>query len=86
MFLASASYAADYARRRGLPMSKLARIDGWGHRTAPMRFTTKLAQGAETPYVLPQVNLCIRDAFSRAGILNIGGSTTTIAAFVVSQA
>ena len=68
VFLASASYAAEYARRRGLPMSKLARIDGWGHRTAPMRFTTKLAQGAETPYVLPQVNLCIRDAFSRAGV------------------
>lgn len=68
VFLASASYAAEYARRRGIPMSSLARIDGWGHRTAPIRFTTKLAQGADSPYVLPQVNRCISDAFTRAGI------------------
>lgn len=68
VFLASARFAAEYARRRNLPMSRLARIDGWGHRTAPMLFSSKLAEGASTPYVLPQVNRCIRDAYARAGI------------------
>lgn len=68
VFLASEARAAEYARHRGRTLSDLARIDGWGHRTAPMRFTTKLAEGADTPFVLPQVNRCIGDAFARAGI------------------
>lgn len=68
VFLASESRAAEYAAARGLQLPDLARIEGWGHRTAPMRFADKLREGAETPFVLPQVNRTIRDAFARAGI------------------
>ena len=34
--LASAERAADYARRRGVPLESLPRIKGWGHRSGPI--------------------------------------------------
>lgn len=68
VFLASEARARQYLQHQGKNRVDIARIDGWGHRTAPMRFSTKIAQGANTPFVLPQVNRCIQDAFTRAGI------------------
>lgn len=68
VFLASEARAARYAAARGLALSDLALIDGWGHRTAPMRFADKLREGASTPFVVPHVHATIRDAFGRAGI------------------
>ncbi|MCW1935041.1 acetyl-CoA acetyltransferase [Pararhodobacter zhoushanensis] len=68
VFLASASRAAEYAKERGLKLSDLAKIDGWGHRTAPMMLSEKLAESRNDRFVLPQVNKAIRESFTRAGI------------------
>ncbi|MHA3904458.1 acetyl-CoA acetyltransferase [Castellaniella sp. WN] len=68
VFLASEAGARKYLRHHGKNPHDIARIAGWGHRTAPMSFAAKIAEGANTPYVLPQVNRCIRDAFARARI------------------
>lgn len=70
VFLASEDRARRYASERGLKLSDLAVIEGWGHRTAPLLFNDKIEQGKQTPFVLPEVNRTIRDAFDRAGIEN----------------
>lgn len=68
VFLASEDRARDYAQKRGLKLSDLARIDGWGHRTAPMLFAEKMDESRNSRFVLPQVNAAIREGFGRAGI------------------
>ncbi|MEM6913262.1 MAG: acetyl-CoA acetyltransferase [Pseudomonadota bacterium] len=68
VFLASAEKAADYARRRGLTLDDLPRIDGWGHTTAPMQFAQKIEDSREDDYVLPWTRKAITDAYRRAGI------------------
>lgn len=68
VFLASAARAAEYAKARGLELSDLAKIDGWGHRTAPMMLSEKLTESRNDRFVLPHVNKAIRESFSRAGI------------------
>lgn len=71
IFLASEQRAAQYARERGLKLSNLAKIDGWGHRTAPMLFTDKLKEAQDSRFVLPQVNKTIRESFARADIQDV---------------
>ncbi|MGV3579006.1 acetyl-CoA acetyltransferase [Brevundimonas sp.] len=66
--LASAERAADYAKRRGVPLESLPRIKGWGHRSAPIRYRTKVEASASEPYVFPQVKRAIDDARARAGV------------------
>lgn len=68
IFLASEKRAAQYARDRGIPMSSLSRIAGWGHRSAPISFAQKLRDSADNPYVFPQVRRAIEDARARANI------------------
>lgn len=71
VFLASRRFAEDYLRRTGKRSSDVASIEGWGHRTATMRFVDKFAQSAGQRYVLPQVRATVEDAFRRAGIASI---------------
>lgn len=71
LFLASETFAHAYAARRGLPLARLPRILGWGHRTAPMRFEAKVAESQGTPYVLPHTRRAIVDAFIRAGLPDV---------------
>ncbi len=73
LFLASESFARTYAARRGLKLEQLPRILGWGHRTAPMRFDSKVAESKNNPYVLPHTRQAIVDAFRRAGIADVWG-------------
>jgi acetyl-CoA C-acetyltransferase len=73
LFLASESFAKQYAARRGLKLEQLPRILGWGHRTAPMRFDTKIAESKNQPYILPHTRQAILDAFRRAGIADVWG-------------
>src|SRR5208283_5196427 len=68
IFLASERYAREYARRRNLDLGKLPRILGWGHRTAPIEFDTKMAESRDNAYVLPHTRQAIVDAFTRAGV------------------
>lgn len=68
VILASDKFAHEYAKQRGTQVEKLARIQGWGHRTAPLRFDDKVAESANDPYVLPHTRRAILDAYKRAGI------------------
>ncbi len=64
--LASARYAAAYAAKRGIPIDRLARIDGWGHHTARMALADTLVGSRGQPYVMPHVRRTVTDAFARA--------------------
>jgi acetyl-CoA C-acetyltransferase len=68
VILGSDKFAAEYAKQHRKPGEKLARIEGWGHRTAPLRFDDKVAESAKDPYVLPHTRRAILDAYRRAGI------------------
>ena len=68
LILASPAAAAAYAARRGLPLSALPRITGWGHATARIGLRPKLAQSEGATYVFPHVRAAIVAALSRAGV------------------
>ena len=68
LFLASEKKAAEYAKRRGIELRSLPRILGWGHHTAPIEFSAKVAESKDNPYVLPHTRQAILDAMQRAGI------------------
>src|SRR5260370_14265986 len=53
IFLASEKYATEYARRRQLRLANIPRILGWGHRTTPMEFESKVAESRDNPSALP---------------------------------
>jgi acetyl-CoA C-acetyltransferase len=68
ILLASENYAREHASRSGLSLERIPRILGWGHRTAPVEFDTKVAESRNNPYVLPHTRRAILDAFARAGV------------------
>lgn len=68
VFLASEAVAREFAARRGLAIERLARIAGWGHRTAPITYAAKVEASRGEPYVFPWVRRTITDAWRRAGI------------------
>lgn len=47
---------------------RLARIQGWGHRTVGLGLRQKLDRSAGGEYVLPHVRQAVQDAFARAGV------------------
>ncbi len=71
--LAGAEAAASWASARGVALSSVPRIAGWGHRTVGLPLADKLVRSAEDEYVLPHVRRAITDAFGRAGIADVGG-------------
>ncbi len=68
IYLASQEYARGYAKRRGRKIDELARIEGWGHTTAPIEFAKKVSDSTDDRYVLPMTRKAITDAYRRAGI------------------
>jgi acetyl-CoA C-acetyltransferase len=73
LFLASEKAAAAYAKKRGVPLESIPRLLGWGHRTAPIEFDTKVGESKDHPYVLPHTRQAILDAFRRAGVKDCWG-------------
>src|SRR5262245_36369179 len=71
LFLASEKYARDYAKKRSLKLEQIPRILGWGHRTAPLEFATKIAESRDNSFVLPHTRQAIVDAFRRAGLKQV---------------
>lgn len=71
VILASERYARDWADARGLSLSDVPRIAGWGHTTAHLRLAEKLEHSRNSPYVFPHVRDAIQDAFRRAGIKDV---------------
>ncbi len=71
VFLASAERAADYARKRGIPLDSIPRITGWGHRSAPISYSAKIRASENEPYVFPQVHRAAIEARTRAGLADV---------------
>lgn len=71
LFFASEKAAAAYAKKRGIPLERIPRLLGWGHRTAPIEFSAKVAESKDNPYVLPHTRQAILDAFRRAGLADV---------------
>lgn len=59
---------SDRFRRDHPGLVPLARIAGWGHRTAGLPLEAKLERSAGQPYVMPHVRQAATDAMDRAGI------------------
>jgi acetyl-CoA C-acetyltransferase len=72
-FLASERFAARYGKRCGLTLERIPRLLGWGHHTAPIEFSAKVAESREQPYVLPHTRQAIVDALHRAGVADVWG-------------
>ena len=64
LIVASAEGARAHAAKGGA----VARILGWGHRTAGLGLAAKLARSAGEPYLLPHLRQAITDAYRRAEI------------------
>ncbi len=73
VFLASKRYAEQYAKERGIPLSAIPRIKGWGHNTARLTFADKMRESREAEYVLPHVRSTITKAMERAGVADVSG-------------
>jgi acetyl-CoA C-acetyltransferase len=54
-----------------VPLARLARLRGWGHRTAPITYAAKIEASRDQPYVFPWVRTTITDAFRRAGLAGV---------------
>lgn len=71
LFLASAEFAREYAKRRGLSMSDIPRLMGWGHRTAPIELDAKFEESRSSAYILPHTRKAIVDALRRANLRDV---------------
>ncbi len=73
LVLASEKFAHQHAKSLGRSMDSLARIAGWGHHNAGLRFKDKLERSQGAAYVFPHVRQTIEDAWRRAGVTGIEG-------------
>ncbi len=71
VFLATEPVARAYAAKHGVRPERLARLRGWGHRTAPITYAAKIEASRDQPYVFPWVRATITDAFRRAGLSGV---------------
>jgi len=69
LVLASGSFLKKHRMQNG--KKALARIEGWGHRNAGIRYRDKVERSKNQPYVFPHVRDAITDAFGRAGIQDV---------------
>lgn len=69
--LASEAFAKQYAAERGMKLSAIPRIKGWGHRCAPLLLERKLQISADQELIFPHAALCVKEAVSRAGFTNV---------------
>ncbi len=68
LVVATAAFARAHAARTGRSFEAMARIDGWGHRTAGLGLAAKLTRAEGAPYLLPHLREAITDAYRRAGV------------------
>ena len=69
VILASAKFAKAHAIKQST--GALARISGWGHRTAPLRLLDKIEHSQGQAFVFPHVRQTIEDTWRRAGITGV---------------
>ena len=70
VILASEKFVASYQKSRQLT-GPMARIKGWGHRNAGIRYRDKVARSKGATYVFPHVREAIEASFNRAGITDV---------------
>lgn len=68
LFIASENFAREYAKKQNINIDKIPAILGWGHTTASIEFAKKVADSADSEYVLPVTRKAILDAFKSADI------------------
>jgi acetyl-CoA C-acetyltransferase len=68
--LASEDFTANYRKSRN-KTGPIARIAGWGHRNAGIRYWDKVERSKDAAYVFPHVREAIEDSFRRAGIAEV---------------
>ncbi|WP_339860771.1 acetyl-CoA acetyltransferase [Paremcibacter congregatus] len=71
LFLATEERAIAYADRRGISVSTIPYIEGWGHRSAPLALDQKMTESAGADYVFPHIRGTITDAYQRAGLTDV---------------
>ena len=69
VILASAKFAQAHSLKQAT--GHLARISGWGHRTAPLKLLDKLEHSQGQQFVFPHVRETIVDTWRRAGISGV---------------
>jgi len=67
IILASEDFVQRH-RSAGAESKPIAKISGWGHRNAGIRYRDKIERSKNADYVFPHVRDAITDAFGRAGI------------------
>lgn len=67
VILASERGARRWADRTGTDLESVARITGWGHTTASLLLSDKLADGETSGYMFPHLRQAVVDARKRAG-------------------
>ena len=68
IIIASEKAATDYARSKGIRLSDIPRIKGWGHHSAPLLLERKLELSVGQPLLFPHVKSTFDDALKRAGM------------------
>ncbi|MCB1179679.1 MAG: acetyl-CoA acetyltransferase [Leptospiraceae bacterium] len=66
--LASKDYAKDYMKSRDIKSNKVPQLKGWGHRVAPITFTSKVEESKGGKYILPWTREAVLDAYKRANL------------------
>lgn len=69
--LCSERFISQYLTRTKKASSQVARIRGWGHRNAGIKFLDKLDRSKDSTFVFPHVHDTITDAFRRAGVSDV---------------
>ncbi len=68
IFLASEKFASEYAKKQNINIDKIPAVLGWGHTTASIQFAKKVADSADSKYILPVTRKAILKAFKHASI------------------
>lgn len=68
LVVASPNYTQEFSKKSDRPMRQFARIKGWGHRVAPLLFTSKVAESKGNDYILPWTRQTVVDAYKRASL------------------
>jgi acetyl-CoA C-acetyltransferase len=68
VFLATESYAKEWAAKNGVSVKDIPYIKGWGQRVAPMSYAKKIEESKDDIYILPWTRKAVLEAYRRANL------------------
>ncbi len=68
LVMSSPEYAQEFIKKTQRKPESLASLKGWGHRVAPLRFSSKVEESKGNEYILPWTRKAVTDAYERAGL------------------